>query len=176
MSPHPYFTGVKHLDDCPVQPNIPVYLLVGGCFGLLKVLSLLWRQVRSRRSRTMDDVIDDDDDDDGGLQSGSAVGSSVGGGGGILVSRSSRFSEFILSGFLLIWFVCGNCWVFGVRRPIHFKQQLTSPNDWCDRTVYMFAFIQIITSYAVTGAMAIVVGTFAVCHRTLSASSSFIKS
>lgn len=160
-------TGVKHLEDCPVQPNIPVYLLVGGCFGLLKVLSLLWRQVRSRRYRTMDDVIDDDD---GRMQTGSSVSGGVGG-GGFLVSRSSRFSEFVLSVFLLIWFVCGNCWVFGVRRPIHFKQQLLSPNNWCDRTVYMFAFVQIIASYAVAGVAAIVVCLLAVCHRTLSNSS-----
>jgi len=62
-------TGVKHLENCPAEPNIPVYLLVGGCFGLLKVLSLLWRQVRFRRYRKMGDVdttvaIDDDDYDD----------------------------------------------------------------------------------------------------------------
>jgi len=58
-------TGVKHLENCPAEPNIPVYLLVGGCFGLLKMLSLLWRQVRFRRYRKTGDVdtivaIDDD--------------------------------------------------------------------------------------------------------------------
>jgi len=37
--------GLKHLDDCPIQPKIPIYLLVGGCFGLLKLLSLLLNQV-----------------------------------------------------------------------------------------------------------------------------------
>jgi len=40
--------GVKHLENCPVEPYIPIYLLVGGCFGLLKVLSMLWMQVRYR--------------------------------------------------------------------------------------------------------------------------------
>jgi len=56
--------GVKHLENCPVEPYIPIYLLVGGCFGLLKVLSMLWMQVRYRRYRTVDDSVDDDDDDD----------------------------------------------------------------------------------------------------------------
>ena len=55
---------MKHLEDCPVEPYIPIYLLVGGCFGLLKVLSMLWMQVRYRRFRTVDDSVDDDDDDD----------------------------------------------------------------------------------------------------------------
>ena len=40
-----YGAGVKHLEDCPVEPYIPIYLLVGGCVGLLKVLSMLWMQV-----------------------------------------------------------------------------------------------------------------------------------
>ena len=62
--------GVKHLEDCPVEPYIPIYLLVGGCFGLLKVLSMLWMQVRYRRYRTVDDSVDDDDDDDAEPTSG----------------------------------------------------------------------------------------------------------
>jgi len=37
--------GLKYLEDCPIQPKIPIYLLVGGCFGLLKLLSLLLNQV-----------------------------------------------------------------------------------------------------------------------------------
>ena len=52
---------MKHLEDCPVEPYIPIYLLVGGCVGLLKVLSMLWMQVRYR---TVNDSLDDDDDDD----------------------------------------------------------------------------------------------------------------
>jgi len=61
-------------------------MLVGGCFGLLKVLSLLWRQVRLRRYRDTGDVDadvdavynDDDDDDDEG--------------GGAIMSKSSRYT------------------------------------------------------------------------------------
>ena len=42
--------GLKYLEDCPIQPKIPIYLLVGGCFGLLKLLSLLLNQVTSRHT------------------------------------------------------------------------------------------------------------------------------
>lgn len=77
---------MKHLENCPIQPKIPIYMLVGGCFGLLKVLSLLWRQVRLRRYRDTGDVDadvdavynDDDDDDDEG--------------GGAIMSKSSRYT------------------------------------------------------------------------------------
>ncbi|CAM5076344.1 unnamed protein product, partial [Eretmochelys imbricata] len=30
------FTGMKFLEDCPLQPLIPLYLLVGGVVGSLK--------------------------------------------------------------------------------------------------------------------------------------------
>jgi len=62
-------------------------MLVGGCFGLLKVLSLLWRQVRLRRYRDtgdvdadVEDVYNDDDDDDDE-------------GGGAIMSKSSRYTR-----------------------------------------------------------------------------------
>ncbi|XP_074243759.1 transmembrane protein 272 isoform X1 [Saimiri boliviensis] len=35
------FIGMKFLEDCPIQPLIPLYLLVGGIVGTLKVKYLL---------------------------------------------------------------------------------------------------------------------------------------
>ena len=32
------FTGAAHLDYCPAYDNIPIYLIVAGVFGVLKVL------------------------------------------------------------------------------------------------------------------------------------------
>jgi len=63
-------------------------------------------------------------------------------------SNVRRFSELLLSGFLLAWFVCGNCWVFGVWLP-NFDQQLHAPSRWCDRTVYILAVVHIIVCHAV---------------------------
>jgi len=41
-----------------------------------------------------------------------------GSGGVVLVSRSTRFSQMVLSVFLVIWFACGNYWVFSVYRKV----------------------------------------------------------
>lgn len=60
---------------------------------------------------------------------------------------SHRFSELLLSGFLLAWFVCGNCWVFGVWLP-NFDQQLHAPSLWCNRTVYVLAAVHIFACHA----------------------------
>ena len=29
-------TGAKYLDDCPAERYIPIYLVVAGCFGVLR--------------------------------------------------------------------------------------------------------------------------------------------
>lgn len=47
-----FWTGAHYLEDCPVEPNIPVYLLVGGIFSFIHLVCILWRQVRSRRLHT----------------------------------------------------------------------------------------------------------------------------
>lgn len=142
-----FSSGVKFLNECPVQPKIPIYLLVGGCFGLLKLLSLLWRQVRSRRYERLDEIMDEDD-----------------GNGDVIVSKSSRFSEAVLSLFLFIWFIFGNYWVLSIYKP-HFDLLLHEPSNWCDRTVYMFAFIQICICYGTMGLIAFIIVILGICHR-----------
>ena len=49
-------SGVKYLNECPIQPNLPVYLLVAGAIGLVRVLNLLWKQFRRRRRRKLEGV------------------------------------------------------------------------------------------------------------------------
>lgn len=79
----------------------------------------------------------------------------------------SRFSQLLLTAFLVTWFVCGNVWVFGVWRP-NFRQLLRDPNNWCDRTAYMFAFSQIIVCHIVLVIGLIGVIVAALCRCSLS--------
>jgi hypothetical protein len=59
--------GVKYLNDCPVQPNLPVYLLVAGSMGLVRVLNLLWKQFRRRRMRKLEGIeLDQEEETDNG--------------------------------------------------------------------------------------------------------------
>lgn len=60
--------GVKYLNDCPVQPNLPVYLLVAGSMGLVRVLNVLWKQFRRRRMRKLEGVeLDQEEETENGL-------------------------------------------------------------------------------------------------------------
>ncbi|XP_064636888.1 transmembrane protein 272-like isoform X3 [Lineus longissimus] len=139
--------GVKYLHECPREPKIPIYLLVGGCFGLLKLLSLLWKQVKSRRYERLDEIYDTEEDGASGL-----------------TSKSSTFTDVVLSLFLFIWFVFGNYWVISVWEP-NYKQLLYEPSNWCDKTVYLFAFSQIMACYCLMVLIAFCICILTLCHR-----------
>ena len=139
---------MKCLEECPKEPNIPIYLLVGGCFGLLKVMSLLYKQMKSRQFEKLDEMS---------------------GEGDLIVSNSSRFTETVLSLFLLVWFICGNYWVLHVYMP-EFEQPLLDPKNWCDKRTYLFALVQILGSYCLMAFLIVLSCMLAVCHRYTSSS------
>ncbi|KAH3833575.1 hypothetical protein DPMN_106886 [Dreissena polymorpha] len=132
-------TGVKYLEDCPKEPRIPVYLLVGGCFGIIKLLSSLWRNIQTRRNR---DVISDDPDSDGAFS-----------------SSTYRTMDALLFVFLFGWHIAGTYWAFNIWTP-HFDQLLYEPSNWCDKTVYMFTVYQLCTCYVVMAAFLLVLLVF----------------
>lgn len=131
------FLGVKYLEDCPKEPRIPVYLLVGGCFGLLKLLFTFWRNIRARRYQDIEVVFDDHDADDA------------------FASTTYRTMNALLFLFLVGWHVVGSYWTAKIWLP-HFEQLLHEPSNWCDRTVYMFTVYQICLSYGVMAVFVIV--------------------
>nr|XP_022328218.1 uncharacterized protein LOC111127365 [Crassostrea virginica]XP_022328304.1 uncharacterized protein LOC111127423 [Crassostrea virginica] len=120
------FIGVKYINDCPVKRSVPIYLLVGGCCGILRVLATMWRNFQYRRQL---DAYND-----------SYVHE------GLYVSQTYRLMDVTLSLFLIGWLVAGSHWVFSVWEP-PYSQPLHEPSNWCDKTVYRFAVYQIIGSY-----------------------------
>jgi hypothetical protein len=128
---------------------IPVYLMVGGCVGLLKLFSLLWRRFKARREE--DAYVTDDD----------------GGAPTVIQSKSSRFSDAVVTLFLFVWFVCGNVWVFRVWPP-NFAPPLEEPSNWCHRTVYMYALVQIVVCHSVLGLFLLIVTFLTVWFRAYS--------
>ncbi|XP_069061562.1 transmembrane protein 272 [Pleurodeles waltl] len=126
------FTGVKFLEDCPIQPLIPLYLLIGGVVGSLKVSLLLYDSTRMRQLLSKSVMIADDDDDDYPWR----------------VNAHKYYIHVILSFFLFIWFILGNYWVFSVFMP-NFIPPFHQPQDYCDKTLYIFATGVLILSHIV---------------------------
>ena len=145
------FLGVKYMDECPVEPRIPLYLFVGGCFTFLKMLTILWHHLRSRRG----------DSDDADLYVADAYTAEV-----ITTSRSSKLSHFILTLFNVIWFFLGNVWVFRVYPP-HFEQILHDPSNWCDKNMYIFTVVNIILIYIGSVALVAVVAFINVYNKCM---------
>ena len=86
--------------NCPKEPMIPVYLFVGGCFGLLKLVQALWKQWRLRRQERFDR---DDSTDIAEMQNGRS--------GSLALNESSQCIDLSISLFLFVWFCFGNYWV-----------------------------------------------------------------
>ena len=114
---------------------------------MLKVLSRLWYQVRSRRYERFDDGYGADEDAGEGIS-----------------SRSSQFSETLLSLFLVIWFFLGNYWVFRIYEP-NYHMKLHEPSNWCDETVYMFSIVQIYICYGLISLVALFFFVVVCCHQ-----------
>ena len=125
-------TGGSYRTECPKEQRLPLYLLVGGGFGLIKIVFLFVLQKRSPSYNRLEDGDDDDDDD---------VTEDV------VLSRFVRFSNIGLILFLFIWFIVGNIWFFSIWKP-NFQQPLHEPNNWCDKSLYWYTFYHFIVCYS----------------------------
>ncbi|XP_076330451.1 uncharacterized protein LOC143236065 isoform X2 [Tachypleus tridentatus] len=148
-------SGIQYLHDCPKQPNIPVYLLVGGAFGLIKIISVGWRQTRERKYEQTTEAVTRADVDE------------------VLITTSSKLTDLALSVFLLVWFVFGNYWVLEIYKP-RFEPLLHDPNNWCAKPVYLFSLIHLSICYGVMivaivflGALILSIRTCGVCQQKM---------
>ncbi|XP_020145865.2 transmembrane protein 272 [Microcebus murinus] len=143
------FTGMKFLEDCPIQPLIPLYLLVGGIVGTLKVSLLLYDSTRMRRLLSKAVVIDDDDDDDEYPWRRNV---------------HKYYIHLILSLFLFLWFILGNYWVFSVYLP-DFIPPFQQPQGYCDKILYLFAVGVLALSHTALALLVLGSACVYVCSR-----------
>ncbi|GFY40569.1 uncharacterized protein TNIN_428071 [Trichonephila inaurata madagascariensis] len=102
--------GSIYKEDCKIQPNIPLYLIVAGALGTLQHFIALWTKYLPKESQ-------------GRLKNYRS---------GCLVVDS------LLNLFLTIWFVLGCIWVYGVYSEVEYRD--TTRGEYCHQTVYLFAF------------------------------------
>jgi hypothetical protein len=50
--------GISNLEECPLNRNIPVFVLVGGALALLKLLQVLWKQHNHRSGPSEEETTD----------------------------------------------------------------------------------------------------------------------
>ncbi|XP_069375308.1 transmembrane protein 272 [Paralichthys olivaceus] len=102
--------GSVYLDDCPVQPYIPIYLIVSGVFGLmLALLSCLPCTQQPTDGSTNP------------------------------LSRLCVLWNSMTSCFLFCWFIAGNVWIYSIYEP-EYTNNSTNVDHYCNKTLYLFAF------------------------------------
>lgn len=118
--------GAIYLHDCPAERFIPIYLIVAGCFGLLKNLSSLGQKVKNDKDKSGDDSAEDKN------------------------TKTNPF-DMILNCFLMAWFIAGNVWVY--RTHGNWVADPITSSMYCHPTCYYFAFWMITSTYILLGAM-----------------------
>lgn len=117
--------GVKYVRDCPREPHIPVYLIVGGIFGTIKMVWLLCHQIRSMQFSKILESPDTPTRED------------------MVSSMSTRIASMALTAFLVGWFGLGNYWILSVYWPDSEPTSLYEPNVWCSRTLYTISIVHL---------------------------------
>ena len=144
------YTGGTYRTECPKEQRLPLYLLVGGGFGLIKIVFLFVLQRKSHSYDRLEEGNNYDDDDD--------VEEDV------VLSRFVRFSNMALTLFLTIWFIFGNVWFYSIWEP-NFKQPLHEPNNWCERSLYWYTFYNFIVCYSILAVLCLLLFAIA-CYYT----------
>ena len=122
-----FVLGVKYKDDCPLEPFIPIYLIVGGSFGVIKTIIVIMQGILYTgdvfQGRNSEKPVDE---------------------------RPSAwiFIDGFLNLFLFTWFIAGNIWVYSNYKP-HFTPPLHQPLNYCNKTLYLFSFWVITVSYII---------------------------
>ncbi|XP_064608113.1 transmembrane protein 272-like [Liolophura sinensis] len=109
--------GSMYLHDCPVERYIPIYLVVGGSFGLFYFFISLCNRAKSKR--------DGEESDDSPAPCLSTI-------------------LCLVSCFTTAWFIAGNVWVY--RTYSIWSADPVSKN-YCNQTLYLFAFWQLTACY-----------------------------
>lgn len=123
--------GVLYRDECPLNKNIPLYMMVAGSAGIAVVLFLLLSSscTYCRASIKARKITH-----------------------GLMISTIgfARAMQILLAIFLFVWFFFGNVWVFGVRSLLQTQRNSDGNNgNYCHPVLYWPAFYILIFTYVI---------------------------
>uniref|UniRef100_A0A8C4GWA0 Si:dkey-19b23.12 n=1 Tax=Dicentrarchus labrax TaxID=13489 RepID=A0A8C4GWA0_DICLA len=127
--------GAVHLDDCPRQHYIPIYLIVAGVFGLVLALLACLPCAQQPKDGTTNPL-----------------------------SRVCATWNSLTSCFLFCWFIAGNVWIYSIYEP-NYNKNTTDVDPYCDKTLYLFAFWTTSLTYIFLGLALVCSCCFTMCCR-----------
>jgi hypothetical protein len=116
-----FATGSVYLNDCPLEPKIPIFLIIGGISGVLKNVLLIVENVLKRHSRTLSRRF----------------------------KRQKKWLVYVwrtfnlvFNLFMLAWIITGSYWIFSSYSAVN-----ASDFSNCNELLYKFGFSIVISSY-----------------------------
>ena len=123
------YQRIQYRKECPVEPFIPIYLIVAGSCGLLKATIMSCQKINEKDVEdTEKDFMSSNED----------------------LSNTSKFLDGLLNVFMFTWFIAGNIWVYSHYKPNE-SPPLHNPLDYCNPRLYWFAFWVVTVSYVIMG-------------------------
>jgi hypothetical protein len=119
--------GILYIKECPINTNIPLYMIVAGGCGLTIIILLLLSSACTLCRSTSDPKKPTH-----GLM--------------ICTIAFARGMQVAITIFLFIWFLFGNIWVFNARYHVR-TDKPNDINNYCNPTLYWFAFYTLIFTY-----------------------------
>ena len=113
------FPGVVYVKHCPLQPLVPIFLIIGGLSGILKNIFLIIESVIRRRSTSFP------------REQHSKY-----------IVCGWRSFNFLFNLFMLGWIIAGSCWIYSI-----YKQVTEANFSSCNELLYKFSFAIVTCSY-----------------------------
>jgi len=116
--------GSVYFNDCPAEPYIPIFLIVGGAFSVFKYLIGVLSRVRRVETRSEQDP------------------------------PPTHPAQSLITFFLCGWFITGCVWVYRIYWPKSEPDPNSTgmlSQDYCNSVVYVFSFWLITTAYIFLG-------------------------
>lgn len=124
--------GVVYRNQCPVNKNIPLYMIVAGGSGVAMILFLLLSSGCTYCR--------------GSIKARKSVHSFM-----VCTIGFARGMQGVGALFLFVWFIFGNIWVFGERYRVRTDSDAlsiaTEKDNYCHPALYWFAFYVLIFTY-----------------------------
>lgn len=110
------------MGECPLQPLIPLFLVLGGLSGLVKNVLLITENIVKQKSSTISSRIRHPK----------------------LLIRIWRVGNFLFNLFLFAWVIGGSYYVYSIYREV-----VTTDYSTCNVILYKFAFSIVTCSYVI---------------------------
>jgi len=115
--------GAIYIDECNIQKNIPMWLIVAGTFGCLSsILRTATNCYSLFKKRSTDEQHE--------------------------IGKKGCLSSLI-DLFLFAWFIAGNVWVYSIYKTVQYDP--ANMEFYCHKTCYLFSFWIITISWIMTG-------------------------